>query len=91
MAFIIICKRWPKALDEYGERIIVTTDGKSHDWAKEMTDKVVSMQEADGSWHNAESSRWMENDKVMVTSFAIRTLSVCHDFLKAHPDAGAKK
>ncbi len=69
-----------KALAAYGDKTITTSDGKQHDWAKELSDTIVSLQDADGSWHNKQSSRWMENDPVMVTAFAIRALSICHDF-----------
>ncbi len=75
-----------KALAAYGEPTIVTSDGKSHVWAKELSDKIISLQDPDGSWHNKQSSRWMENDTVMVTSFALRGLSICHDFAKDHPE-----
>lgn len=71
-----------KALAAYGERTLTTRDGTKHDWAKELSDKIVSLQDADGSWHNKQSSRWMENDPVMVTAFAIRALSICHDVMK---------
>ena len=36
-------------------------------WAKELSDKVISLQAEDGSWHNTQSSEWMENDNVLVS------------------------
>ena len=69
-----------KALAAYGDKTITTSDGKQHEWAKELSDKLISLQDPDGSWHNKASERWMENDAVMVTAFAIRALSICHDF-----------
>ncbi|HLX62466.1 MAG TPA: prenyltransferase/squalene oxidase repeat-containing protein [Planctomycetota bacterium] len=74
-----------KALSLYGEPVITASDGAKHDWARELSEKIISLQDSEGAWHNTASSRWMENDKVMVTSFAIRALSICHDFLKEHP------
>ena len=69
-----------KALSVYGEKEIHTADGKVHDWAQELSERIVSLQDPDGSWHNKQSARWMENDPVQVTAFAIRALSICHDF-----------
>ena len=67
-----------KALAAYGESTITTADNVKHVWAVELSDKIISLQDADGSWHNKQSSRWSEDDPVMVTAFAIRTLSICH-------------
>jgi squalene-hopene/tetraprenyl-beta-curcumene cyclase len=75
-----------KALAAYGERTITGPDGVKHDWPKELSDKLIALQNADGCWYNKDSSRWYENDKVMVTAFAIRTLSICHDFMREHPE-----
>ena len=71
-----------KALSLYGDVEIKTSDGKVHNWAQELTDKLISMQDPDGSWRNKASKRWSEDDSVMVSAFAIRTLSICHDFLQ---------
>ncbi|MCY3021734.1 MAG: terpene cyclase/mutase family protein [Planctomycetota bacterium] len=74
-----------KALTAYGEALIATTDGKTHVWARELSDKLLSLQRPDGSWCNMQSNRWKEDDAVMVTAFALRTLSLCHDELQKHP------
>lgn len=71
-----------KALDAYGERVITTDKGEKHDWPKELSERLMSLQEPDGSWQNKQSARWMENDRVMVTAFAIRTLTICHEAMK---------
>ncbi|MGD0092325.1 MAG: prenyltransferase/squalene oxidase repeat-containing protein [Planctomycetota bacterium] len=68
-----------KALAAYGEPEIVTADGVKHVWAKELSAKLISLQSPDGSWKNSQSDRWMEDDSVMVTCFAVRTLSICHE------------
>ena len=74
-----------KALAVYGEPIVETSDGKKHDWARELEAKLLSQQLADGSWKNTRSGRWREDDNVMVTAFAIRTLAICRDFAEKHP------
>jgi squalene-hopene/tetraprenyl-beta-curcumene cyclase len=78
-----------KALYIYGEPEIKTTDGQTHRWAEEISKRLMSNQAPDGSWHNSQSSQWMENDSVLVSGFAIRTLSICHDELER--EAHAKK
>ncbi|MCW8131380.1 MAG: terpene cyclase/mutase family protein [Planctomycetota bacterium] len=79
-----------KALAAYGEPIIPLKDetGKvvrEIDWAQDLTDRILKLQDANGSWKNKQSSRWKEDDPVMVTAFAIRTLAICRDFKKTHP------
>lgn len=76
-----------KALSAYGEPFVTTADGSKHNWARELSDRLLSLQRMDGSWVNHASSKWLESDSVMVTAFAIRTLAICRDFLAAHPDA----
>jgi squalene-hopene/tetraprenyl-beta-curcumene cyclase len=71
-----------KALSLYGEPIIKTSDGAEHNWAQEMSDKIISLQGPDGSWRNKQSGRWMEDDAVMVSAYAIRTLTICNQELE---------
>lgn len=51
-------------------------DGRKVDWRKELSDKLLALQKPDGSWVN-DNNRFWENDPVLVTSFAILTLSLC--------------
>jgi squalene-hopene/tetraprenyl-beta-curcumene cyclase len=62
-----------KALSLYGEPTIVDAKGVTHDWYKELADKLISEQRPDGSWKN-ESSRWLESMPVLVTSYAVLAL-----------------
>ncbi len=78
-----------KALYIYGEPDVKTLDGQTHHWAEELSKRLLSLQAADGSWHNSVSSQWMENDTVLVTGFAIRTLSICHDQLEREKAAAS--
>lgn len=50
--------------------------GKSHDWRKELADKLFSMQQSNGSWVN-ENARWMEGDPNLATAFALIALKNC--------------
>jgi len=71
-----------KALSAYGEPIIETSDGQKRSWAKELSEKLISLQDPDGSWKNKQSDRWKEDDSVLVTSFALRTLTICQEEMK---------
>jgi len=57
----------------FGERVFA-----GHDWAKELADKLVSLQREDGSWTNPQD-RWMEGDPALVTAFALEALSFAID------------
>ena len=56
-------------------------DGLKIDWRSELAAKVINGQREDGSWLNTEASRWMENDAVLVTSYAVMTLQQIHSSL----------
>lgn len=47
--------------------------GVAHAWRPELAEKLASLQQADGSWFNAEK-RWMEGDSKLVTSYALLAL-----------------
>lgn len=76
-----------KALSAYGEPFVTTPDGAKHNWARELSDRLLTLQRMDGSWVNHASAKWLESDAVMVSAFAIRTLAICREFLEAHPEA----
>jgi squalene-hopene/tetraprenyl-beta-curcumene cyclase len=76
-----------KALSRYGVRYIVTPDGISHDWAKDLSDRLQALQKPDGRWVNANSA-FLEDDAVMVTAYVVRTLSICHEVMNMSAKAG---
>ena len=51
--------------------------GKRHDWRSDLTQTLLEKQNADGSWINTGSKRWMENDPNIVTAFALMVLADC--------------
>lgn len=67
-----------KSLDAYGEEKIITKDGRIHYWAKELADKIIKLQNEDGSFSNKDEQDWLEGDHVLVTSYMLKTLSVCY-------------
>ena len=69
-----------KSLAAYGERQIVDSEGHSHAWADELADKLIRLQHRQGYWVN-EEKRWMENNKALVTAYALIALKHCRPFL----------
>jgi len=47
-----------------------------HDWKRELSAKVMSLQREDGSWFN-DNNRFWEADPVLCTSFALLVLELC--------------
>ncbi len=47
-----------------------------HDWRKELSERLVSLQREDGSWAN-DNNRFWEADPVLCTSFAMLVLELC--------------
>ncbi len=66
-----------KALKVYGEPIIVDAKGVAHDWYRELAEKLIEEQDPEGWWAN-ENSRWMERDRVLVTSYAVIALATAY-------------
>jgi len=63
-----------KALDVYGEDLVVDASGAPHRWKEELRARLASLQAPNGSWVNA-NSRWMESDPVLVTAYALLVLA----------------
>lgn len=57
-------------------------DGLKIDWRSDLASAIISDQREDGSWINTKASRWMENDPILVTSYALMTLEQIHASLK---------
>jgi squalene-hopene/tetraprenyl-beta-curcumene cyclase len=47
-----------------------------HDWKRELSQRLVSLQREDGSWMN-DNNRFWEADSVLCTSFAMLALELC--------------
>ena len=55
---------------------LVSADGKSIEWKRELSARLVALQKADGSWAN-DNNRFWEADPVLCTSFAMIALELC--------------
>lgn len=64
-----------KALSGYGADELVLADGTRVDWRKDLTLKLLNLQDGDGSWVN-QNGRWWEKDPVLVTSYALLSLEI---------------
>ena len=64
-----------RALDAWKSSTITTLDGRPHDWANDLVDKLAALQREDGSWLN-DQNRWMEGDPNLVTGYALTALNV---------------
>ncbi len=65
-----------KTLDVYGQKIITDKNGKSHDWAQDLSTQLIAEQRPDGSWFNSNARHW-ENQPGLVTSYTLIALSYC--------------
>ncbi len=63
-----------RALDLYDEAVVVDGQGIEHAWRTELCGRIVSLQRQDGSWVNANSSRWQEGLPVLATAYALLSL-----------------
>jgi squalene-hopene/tetraprenyl-beta-curcumene cyclase len=59
-----------RALAIYGEDILTDTTGTAHDWRVDLADKLISVQNGDGSWAN-DNGRWWENNPDLVTAYCL--------------------
>ena len=73
-----------KALAAYGERVVVDRRGVKHDWARELSDHLLSHQHGEGYWVNR-SDRWWEGIPELASAYAMVTLSICREELEKKP------
>ena len=59
----------------YEADILVDAQGVEHNWRNEIAEKLLSLQNEDGSWVNPESPRWWEGDKNLVTARSVIALN----------------
>ena len=69
-----------KALTAYGVYEFELADGRKVNWRRELSQKLLNLQQRDGSWIN-ENGRWWERDPALVTSYAVLTLEMIYQGL----------
>lgn len=66
-----------KALSIYGVQDLELADGQKVTWRKELTFRLLNLQQKDGSWAN-DNGRWWEKDPVLVTSYVVLALEMVY-------------
>lgn len=69
-----------KALAIANVDFLKTKDGKTVDWRADLAEKLLNLQQGDGSWANG-TGRWMESDPVLVTCYTLLALARVHNSL----------
>ena len=64
-----------KSMYAYGDAEITDAQGAAHNWRNDLTRKLASLQNKDGSWVNVNSGRWWEGDKNLVTAWSVIALN----------------
>jgi squalene-hopene/tetraprenyl-beta-curcumene cyclase len=72
-----------RALNVYDQPTITDARGAKHDWRVELTDKLISLQQPDGSWKG--EKKWFEDNSILTTSYATLALEEIQKDLKEHP------
>ncbi|HRA90050.1 MAG TPA: terpene cyclase/mutase family protein [Planctomycetaceae bacterium] len=65
-----------KTMSTIGGEEFEDAAGKKHDWKKELTEKLASLQQPNGSWTNP-ADRWYEGDPNLVTAYCLIALQNC--------------
>ena len=62
-----------KALQAYGDPILVDPKGRRHNWREELGKKLLELQHPEGYWVNTEPAEW-QTKKPLVTAFTLMAL-----------------
>jgi squalene-hopene/tetraprenyl-beta-curcumene cyclase len=66
-----------KTLAVWGEKQVPDAAGHRRPWQLELARELTGRQARDGSWSNR-NARWWEDNKALVTGYALLALSYCH-------------
>ena len=64
-----------KSMLAFGEPIVTDTNGVPHNWRNDLATKLISLQGAEGSWVNDQSSRWWEGNPDLCTARSVIALT----------------
>jgi squalene-hopene/tetraprenyl-beta-curcumene cyclase len=62
-----------KALDVYGEDVIIDADGYRHDWRTEILEELLDLQHHSGKWENIHG-RYLESVPELASAYALITM-----------------
>jgi squalene-hopene/tetraprenyl-beta-curcumene cyclase len=63
-----------KVMAAYGEKEFVDSRGQRHNWRNDLATKLISLQEADGSWVNHDSNVFWEDKPELATAWSVQAL-----------------
>ncbi len=63
-----------KVMDAYGEKEFVDGRGQRRNWRNELAERLIALQDSDGSWVNRDSKEWWEDKPELATSWAVIAL-----------------
>ncbi len=66
-----------KALTAANMDALALKNGGTIDWRKQLAERLLALQSADGSWAN-DNNRWMEKDPVLATAYSLIALEMIH-------------
>ncbi len=61
-------------MDAYGEKEFVDGRGQRHNWRNELSERLIALQNPDGSWVNRDSNAWWEDKPELATAWAVIAL-----------------
>jgi len=70
-----------KALYWFGQPYLTTPDGKKHNWAVELVERLSGLQRQAGFWKN-KNPKWYEDREPVATAYAIQALSYAYKSLQ---------
>jgi squalene-hopene/tetraprenyl-beta-curcumene cyclase len=62
-----------KALQAWGQDVIVDAQGRPHNWREDLIGKLISLQRQDGTWLNT-ADRWYEGNPHYITALAVLSM-----------------
>jgi len=74
MTLFYFYRAFAKVMSAYGEREFTDGQGQRRDWREELARKLVSIQNADGSWVNRDVSAYWEDKPEVATAWAVLAL-----------------
>ena len=63
-----------KVMDAYGEKEFVDGRGQRHNWRNELAERLIALQNPDGSWINRDSKEWWEDKPELATAWGVIAL-----------------
>ncbi len=63
-----------KVMDAYGEKEFVDGRGQRHNWRRELVERLIALQNPDGSWINHDSKVWWEDKPELATAWGVIAL-----------------